>query len=204
MTYLRPSSLDYAAELRGDKLNDNVAHALLALEAQGHDAGWDHPVNAASIFTLNAHPTELRIRAGWSPHLTELYRTYMDHHPHETGACLLNIAYNLHQGAASGALEFTEPPWPLHGYGIRAEVYTGIHDHGDGEQHKCNGEHPEAQEARFITFVDVNGCAWWLVRVRDEEPELGAGPRTEEASFSFAHALDGLIAAVLQRPFPER
>jgi hypothetical protein len=201
MTYLRQASLDFAAALRADTLNNNVAVALLALEDQGHDAGWDHPVNAPTLFYLNAHPTTSRVRLAWAQPLTQAFQHVMTGAPpHRTGAVLLHVARLVHKGIASGDLILDVPPWPLHGYGIRMEMAVDIDEiHGD-EATCCSG----GFEARAIVFVDVSGHAWWIVRIRDQEVEVGAGPRTDEASFSFAHALDGLIAAALQRPFPER
>lgn len=203
MTYLRQASLDFAVRLRADTLNDNVAHALLALEAEGHDAGWDHPANTCTIFYLNAHPTTGRVRVAWTQPLTAALRRAMAVcPPHQTGFALLQVARMLHQGIASGEVVLDDPPWPLHGYGIRMEMSIGVEEtHGDGAT-CCTG----GREARAITFVDVNGHAWWILRIKgqDHDIEVGAGPRTDEASFAFAHALDGLIAAALQRPFPER
>lgn len=207
MTYLKQSSLDCAAELRADILNDNVAHALLALEDEGHQAGWDHPLNAPAIFHLNANPETARIRAAFSSDLTTAFTVIAaPYPPDQTGLALLNLAARLHVAISNGT-RLDTPPWPLHGYGIRMELHTAANEPFARKAHQEGRlrEYPTAHEARAITFVDVNGYVWWLVRLRGKEVELGAGKRTDNAApFSFAHALDAMIAAALQRPFPQR
>jgi hypothetical protein len=197
-----------------------IRTTLLALEADGHRAGWDSPVNAPLLFAIEHDRLTGRTQARLLTTVNVLFHAALDQGDGEPGGVLARLAVAFEQ--AQGALG----PVGLHGgpagvefygYAFRSEGWTTPAEPDETarravERHELH-RYPGRIEIRQVYLAGVDGLTWWVLRHRGSAPQVlaalpestswAAAGRIPNALVRMTNALAGSHAPVPEQDTSE-
>ena len=154
-----------------------IRQVLLDLEADGHRAGWDHPVNAPTIFTFTRDRLLGRVHAHPSPVVNLALRVGLIRGSGEPGEVLAHLAAAFDQAREEvGPTEVTDTPGvDFYGYAFRGEGWA-VDEPDDtareaAQRHELY-RHPGRVEIRQVYLAGRDGLSWWVLRRRGQDPQV--------------------------------
>lgn len=201
-----------------EKLLDRTRAALLALEKEGHQAGWDSNLAIPHLFRIIHHPIKHHIRVQPQKLMNRMLHDECEANGGNVGAGMQRIARSFELtremiGNTQVAAEEHARGYTLmkpYGYALRSEIWTTPtqpEERADPtiaeacRTHRLH-EHPARVEARMVMLLTRDGLLWMVLRKRREQPEVVMVMPEGDIEFvgGIGNALARMIAAETDNP----
>jgi hypothetical protein len=189
---------------KNDPSAENIRQALLKIEAEGEEGGWDAP---PQLFGLECD-TQVTVEPLLT--LSDALLHALDWYHGNMGLALQHMARALVVAAKEFDLGVGDH---IHGFVLRSEAFVNPRlNPGETmdpslqeafKEHRLHS-HPERVEARIVVMMGRDGLFWLVLRERGEDPEVVAMmPEGDFQHFgNLGNALGRMIAAVVSNPVP--
>lgn len=179
---------------------------LLAVEAQGHAAGWDGPDAKGRMFLLDHRRGEPEVRTRQADNYTHSLHAIARRIEGNVHGAMLLMGETLRDLRAGRNDLGGSPPlgWAFHGVGLQAESWFTFATAEQVRGGMRPSQQPDRAEIRVVYASTVDGLFWTCIRQRDGEPFACAQTHEDNATAAggIVRGLSLMTQAMAALPVP--